>query len=82
MLFMWILEKKMDKNELQKRVLEEEDYVRCPKFGNSLSKFIARNSDGVKDETISRLLMIPVEDVEKIYQEAVEILKKDMVDED
>ncbi len=71
----------MDKNELQKRVLEEEDYVRCPKFGNSLSKFIARNSDGVKDETISRLLMIPVEDVEKIYNEAVEILKKDMVDE-
>lgn len=73
----------MDKNELQKRVLEEEDYVRAPKYGNSLSKFIARNmhSDGVENATIARLLMIPEEEVEKIFQEAIEILRKEMVEE-
>jgi len=72
----------MDKNELQKRVAEEEDYVRCPKFSNSLSKFLARNSDGVENATIARLLMISEEEVEKLYQEAVDMLRQDMVDED
>lgn len=72
----------MDKNELQQRVQTEEDYVRAPKFSNSLSRFLARNSDGVENATIARLLMIPEEEVEKIFQEAVEILREDMVDED
>jgi len=72
----------MDKNDLQKRVIEEEDYVRAPKFGNSLSRFVARHSDGVENATIARLLMIPEEQVEKLYEEAVQMLREDMVDED
>lgn len=71
-----------DKSELQQKVLEEEDYVRAPKFSNSLTKFLARNSDGVENATIARLLMIPEEQVEKIHQEAVEMLREEMVDED
>lgn len=71
----------MDKNELQKKVQEEEDYVRAPKFSNSLSQFLARNSDGVENATIARLLMIPEEEVEKIFKEAVEILRDEMIDE-
>jgi hypothetical protein len=72
----------MDRDELQKRVLEEEDYVRAPKFSNSLSKFLARNSDGVENATIARLLMITEEEVEKIHEEAIQLLREDMVDED
>ena len=72
----------MDKAESQKRVLEEEDFVRAPKFGNSLVKFLARNSDGVENATISRLLMIPEEEVEKIHAEAIALLREEMVDED
>jgi hypothetical protein len=71
-----------DKNELQQKVLNEEDYVRAPKFSNSLAKFVARNSDGVENATIARLLMIPEDQVEKIYEEAVELLREEMVDED
>lgn len=71
-----------DKAELQKRVLDEDDYVRAPKFSNSLSKFLARNSDGVENATIARLLMITEEEVEKIHQEAIDILREEMVDED
>ena len=71
-----------DKNELQQKVLNEEDYVRAPKFSNSLAKFVARNSDGVENATIARLLMIPEEQVEKIYEEAIVLLREDMVDED
>lgn len=72
----------MDKNELQQKVLTEEDYVRAPKFSNSLAKFLARNSDGVENATIARLLMISEEEVEKIFNEAVVMLREEMVDED
>lgn len=71
----------MDKNELQQKVLEEEDYVRAPKFSNSLSKFLSKNSDGVENATIARLLMISEEEVEKLFQEAVVMLREEMVDE-
>lgn len=71
-----------DKSELQQKVLEEEDYVRAPKFSNSLTKFLARNSDGVENATIARLLMIPEEQVEKLHEEAIQMLREEMVDED
>lgn len=71
-----------DKAELQQRVLTEEDYVRAPKFSNSLAKFLAKNSDGVENATIARLLMISEEEVEKLFAEAVQMLREDMVDED
>lgn len=71
-----------NKEDLQQKVLTEEDYVRAPKFSNSLVKFIARNSDGVENATIARLLMIPEEQVEEIYAEAVLKLREGMVDED
>lgn len=72
----------MDRDELQKRVVEEEDYVRAPKYSNSLSKFLANNSDGVENATIARLLMISEEEVVKLHEEAIQILRQDMVDED
>lgn len=71
-----------NKADLQYKVLTEEDYVRAPKFSNSLAKFLARNSDGVENATIARLLMITEEEVEAIFEEAVQILREDMVDEE
>jgi hypothetical protein len=69
----------MDKTNIQKRINEEEDYIRSPKFSNSLSKFLAKNDEGVEDKTISRLLMIPEEKVQEIYDEAVQKLREEMV---
>ncbi len=71
-----------NKAELQQRVLTEEDYVRAPKFSNSLAKFLARNSDGVENATIARLLMISEEEVEALFQESVQKLRDEMVDEE
>ncbi len=71
--------KTMDKEEILKRIMQEEDYVRCPKFSNSLTKFVNRNSDGVEDAVIARLLMMSEEEVRKIYEEVVAKLRKDMV---
>ena len=72
----------MDKTEIQRKILTEEDYVRCPKLGNSLTKFTSKNSEGVENATIARLLLLPEEEVDRIYQEAVEMLRRAMVDDE
>lgn len=69
----------MDKSEIKNRISEEEDFIHCPKFFNSLTKFLAKNDDGVQNNTIARLLMIPEEKVEEIYEEAVKKLRKEML---
>jgi hypothetical protein len=72
----------MEKNEILKKILEEEDYIRCPKFSNSLNRFTERNDNGVENATISRLLMMSEEEVERVYQEAIRWLRQDMANED
>ena len=72
----------IDKTEIQNRIATEEDYIRCPKLDNSLNKFTAKNSEGVENSTIARLLMMSEEDVERVYKEAVQMLRDDMIDED
>ena len=78
------LEKRlMDKNDLLKRIKDEEDYIRCPKCSNSLAKFLIKNknSEGVEDSVIARLLMISEERVKEIYDDTVKKLREGMVDE-
>lgn len=74
--------KKMDKDDVAKRIEQEEDYIRCPKCSNSLSKFVAKNPEGVEDSVIARLLMIPEEKVEEIYEDAVKKLRENMVEKE
>jgi hypothetical protein len=70
----------MDKEEIQKRVKEEEDYIRSPKNSNSLNKFLMRNPDGVEDNVVARLLVMPEEKVRELYAEAVKMLQEEMED--
>lgn len=68
----------VEKSEMLKKILDDDDYIRCPKFSNSLNKFTQKNSEGVENSTIARLLMMPEEEVEKTYLEAVEMLREAM----
>lgn len=70
-----------DKDEIKKRIMEDEDYIRSPKFSNSLQKFLARNTDGVEDSVIARLLLMTEEEIEQIYQEAVQALREEMAED-
>lgn len=70
-----------DKEDIQKRIEADEDYIRSPKFSNSLNKFLAKNPDGAEDSVIARLLSMSEEEVEAIYQNAVEQLREEMGDE-
>lgn len=71
----------MDKDSMHKKILEDLDYIRCPKCGNSLDKFKAKHSEVVPDNTIARLLMMSEEEVEKLYLEAIKMIRKDMANE-
>ena len=68
-----------NKEDLKKRILEENDFIKAYKYGNSLNKFLSRNTKELDDTTIARLLMIDKDEVEEIYQKAVDILRNGMV---
>jgi hypothetical protein len=69
----------VSKEDVKKRILEEPDFVKSYKYGNSLNKFLTRNTKELDDATIARLLMIEKYEVEEIYQKAVDLLRKSMV---
>lgn len=70
----------VDKNDIYRKIREEVDYIRCPKCSNSLSKFLSKNPEGVENSTVARLLMVSESEVEKIYSDAVRMLRAGMND--
>jgi hypothetical protein len=68
----------VEKNEMEKKILEDEDFIHAPKYGNSLNKFLAKTENLLENGAIGRLLLVTAEEVERIYQESVIQLKKEM----
>jgi DNA-directed RNA polymerase specialized sigma24 family protein len=56
--------------------MEEEDFIDCPKFNNSIKQLIEKNPEGIDDETIAKILNMSVEEVEQTYQNAIKKLQK------
>lgn len=63
------------KQEILKKIREDEDYVHCPKMDNSLKKIVNKNPDGLEDAKIADLLCVSVEEVEEIYQSAIKKIR-------
>jgi len=74
------LEVAVEKSDLKKKIVEDEDFIRAPKYGNSLNKFVAKNDRLLDNGAIGRLLLISEEEVEEIYEQSVIELRKGMVD--
>lgn len=69
----------MDVKDYKDKILEDEDFIYCPRLGNSLSKLIEKNPDGVDDERIAKVLLLKdKKDVEKIFNSAIIKLRKSM----
>lgn len=68
--------------EIKLKIETEEDFIKNPKYQNSLAKYIDKNDEGAEDPAIAKMLMITEDEVRKAYDEAVEMLREDMVDED
>ena len=72
----------VEKSEMQKKIREVEDLIHAPKCQNSLSRFLAKTENPLENSTIARLLLIPEEEVQAIYEESVAILREEMNPED
>lgn len=68
----------VERSEMQQKIKEVEDFVHAPKFGNSLNKLLAKTDNLLENGAIGRILLLPEEEVEKIYQESILELRKVM----
>jgi len=69
---------KKDKNTAKEKILSDEDFIHCPRLGNSLKNLIDKNPEGIDDERISKVLLISEEEVKKLYNSALEKFRKIM----
>ena len=72
----------MEKDNIVKKILEDEDFVNSPKYQNSLQKLLAKTDNVLENGAIGKLLLIPAEEVERIYQESIIELRKGMIDDE
>lgn len=72
----------MERDEMERKIKEDDDFIHAPKFGNSLQKYLAKTDKLLENGAIGRLLLIPAEEVERIYEESIVELRREMVDEE
>lgn len=61
------------------RIENEEDFIDCIRFKNSLNKILEKYPDGVSDDTICRVLDITQEELDNLFHSAIVQLRKDML---
>lgn len=67
-----------NKDELREKILNDDDFIYCPRLGNSVKKLLQKNPGGIDDERISKVLLISVEEVKKVYESALDKIRKGM----
>lgn len=67
---------KKTKNEIKQKIYSDEDFIYCPRLGNSLDKLIEKNPEGVDNERIAKVLLISEYEVEKIFNKAIIKMRK------
>ncbi len=71
-----------NKDKLKEKVLTDPDFIYSPKYENSLNKFMHRHDEGVESSHAAKVLLMEEQEVDDIYEEAVDNLKKLMGAED
>lgn len=65
------MSKKKTKEDIQELIRTNEDFIHCPRLGNSLEKLIEKNPEGVKDDRIAKVLLMSEEEVKGIFAKAL-----------
>jgi len=65
------MSKKKTKEDIQELIRTDEDFIHCPRLGNSLEKLIEKNPDGVEDDRIAKVLMLSEEEVKGLFAKAI-----------
>jgi len=71
-----------DKKALKKKIMSNPDFIYCPRLGNSLSKLIDKNPDGIDDERIQKVLLMSQKEIDAKYDSAIKKLRKLVVEEE
>lgn len=66
------------KKEVREKILQDEDFIYCPRLGNSLTKLIEKNPEGVDDERIAKVLLIEEDEVKVLFASAIVKLRKSL----
>ena len=66
----------MEPDELILLVRLNPDYIKSPKYGNSLAEYLAKVDKIPDSKAIARLLMITPQEVEAEYDAAVQALRR------
>lgn len=69
---------KLTKEQIQQKIETEEDFIDSPRFGYSIEKIIDRYPDGVDYGTISKVLHLTPEEVEKTFLTALKKVQEKM----
>lgn len=64
----------MNDTETKAKLENEEDFINLKRFEYSLQQLMERYPEGCPDKIIAKALMIPEEEVEKLYQEIAQKL--------
>lgn len=67
-----------DKNKVKKKIESDPDFIYCPRLSNSLKIFMEKYPDGVDNAKISKLLLMDEQEVEQIFNQALEKIRKNM----
>jgi len=65
-----------DRNNLKKRIENDEDFIYCPKLGNSLKRLLQTVNDSVSDSRIQRVLLLTEEELRDYYNSALVKLRE------
>lgn len=76
------MSEKLKTDKIKKKINTEEDFIHCPRMGNSLEKYMSRYPEGVDNEKIAKVLLMEEEEVEEVFQSAVRKLRAEMGIED
>jgi len=72
----------VEKDELKQKIMEDEDFIKAPKYANSLNRFLAKNERKLDNGAIGRLLLITEEEVDQLYEQSVIQLRKGMTEDE
>lgn len=65
-----------NKTELKKRIQSEEDFIYCPRLGNSLKTLMDKHPDGIEDDRIAKVLLMDEEEVKSTFAQALVKIRK------
>jgi len=68
-----------DRKAIRDRIEAEEDFIYCPRLGNSVSRLLDKNPEGISDDRIIKVLLLDGEkELTELYESAINKLKANL----